>query len=294
MDENADSGPGAFAAELDGQLGRAVQGILAEPSPTDVRERLVDGAASWTPNITAQRPSRRMRLLAGAAIALTLLVVVSVAVHLVAVNSRTSNIAQSEGTRIDQGHQPDLHSTDSPSSAVRRQAASDNVDVPMPDRAASWGYSTEPPRKHDKTEPLFPLDDEPIQKMIGRPAIKLPATGWVGKRPHLEGRPHLIHFWATWRGPCRRDFQHLRALAESHQIVGIHPAGTPAEDIERVIAEERLCYPTLVAEEDERETLAGYPVKVFPYCILVDRHGRVADHGPLGPELVTKLRTLVD
>jgi len=41
------------------------------------------------------------------------------------------------------------------------------------------------------------------------------------------------------------------------------------------------------------ETPAGYPAGIFPYCILVDRHGNVAGHGSLrDTELQNMLREM--
>lgn len=64
----------------------------------------------------------------------------------------------------------------------------------------------------------------------------------------------------------------------------MHPAGTPAEDVEKVIRDQKLGYATLLAagkEGAKDATIGGYPGGVFPYCVLVDAKGRIAGHGPL-------------
>jgi hypothetical protein len=46
-----------------------------------------------------------------------------------------------------------------------------------------------------------------------------------------------------------------------------------------------LGYPTFLAPAGagggKAGAVGGYPVGVFPYCVLVDGRGRVAAHGPL-------------
>ena len=123
----------------------------------------------------------------------------------------------------------------------------------------------------------------PIGLLVGKPALPLPADGWVGgKRPDLAGKPYLLHFWATWCGPCKDDLPQLAELAaKGVVVVGLHPSGTPAEDVAKVVADRKLGYPTLVAAENGRETVAGYPAAMFPYCIVVDAKGSVAAHGTL-------------
>lgn len=134
---------------------------------------------------------------------------------------------------------------------------------------------------------------KPIEAMVGKPAPELPAEGWLGgARPKLEGTPYLVHFWATWCGPCKNDLPLLKDMAaEGTTIIGVHPPGTPSKEVEKLIAEEELGYSTLLVSE-ESDDLGGYPVKMYPYCIVVDGKGNVSAHGSLRPELLAKFRTL--
>ena len=80
--------------------------------------------------------------------------------------------------------------------------------------------------------------------------------------------------------------QQLKTLAEKgFTVVGIHPPGTPTEEIEKLIGDRKLPYATLLATDNLKDPngpkLGGYPAGVFPYCVLVDGQGRVAAHGLL-------------
>lgn len=129
---------------------------------------------------------------------------------------------------------------------------------------------------------------QPYDALVGKPAPALPAEGWLGgKKPDLAGKPFLVHFWATWCGPCKGDLPQLRDLAgKGFTIVGLHPAGTPAADVENAIRDHQLTYPTLLGTGDaSTRAIGGYPSGVFPYYVLVDAQGRVAVHGPLSKVL---------
>ena len=132
----------------------------------------------------------------------------------------------------------------------------------------------------------------PVAALVGREAPALPADGWLGgKRPDLSGRPYLLHFWATWCGPCKNDLPLLKTLCErGAKVVGMHPDGTPAETVEKFIRDQKLPYPTLIAQGkggDAEAKIGGYPAIMFPYCVLVDAKGRVAGHGALAEVLET-------
>jgi len=128
---------------------------------------------------------------------------------------------------------------------------------------------------------------QPVAAMVGKPAPALPATGWIGGQPpDLTGKPYLLHFWATWCGPCKNDLPRLKALAEKGVIIlGMHPSGTPPEEVEKTVLAQQLGHPTFLATGKDSDAsnarIGGYPAGVFPYYIQVDARGRVAGHGSL-------------
>jgi thiol-disulfide isomerase/thioredoxin len=140
-------------------------------------------------------------------------------------------------------------------------------------------------RKQLEGQEVFQRLVQPLEAMVGRPAPALPAAGWIGgPRPDVAGKPYLLRFWATSCGPCKSDLPSLQNLAERGAvIVGMHPSGTPAEEVEKVLRDQSWDCPTFLSPGGEGDAsppkIGGYPVGVFPYYILVDAQGRVAGHG---------------
>jgi thiol-disulfide isomerase/thioredoxin len=127
---------------------------------------------------------------------------------------------------------------------------------------------------------------KPFESIIGKPAPKLPEQNWVGgQRPPLDGKPYLVHFWATWCGPCKNDLPLLKRFSDAGgTVIGLHPGGTAVNEVDAAIKAAELSYPTYVSPETtsaDNPTIAGYPATMYPYCLLVDGNGKVVAHGSL-------------
>lgn len=133
------------------------------------------------------------------------------------------------------------------------------------------------------------IAQSPFTKMIGKPAPQLSTEGWIGERPELTGKRYLLHFWATWCGPCKNDVPLLNSLAKDRIVIGVHPADTPVDQVGESVKNSKMAYPTVVAPHGSKDVL-GYPVKMFPYCVEVDEQGNVAKHGFLSEVLGVRPR----
>ncbi|WP_238388707.1 redoxin domain-containing protein [Roseimaritima ulvae] len=130
---------------------------------------------------------------------------------------------------------------------------------------------------------------EPLKQMLGKPAPKLDGQWITDKKlpKNSQGKPILLHFWATWCGPCKNDIPQLNRMAENGwHIVGVHVPGTEAEEIEKAIADSGMEYPVLRGTETQGagytlDRITGYPVKMFPCCVLINKDGKVQAVGSL-------------
>jgi peroxiredoxin len=108
----------------------------------------------------------------------------------------------------------------------------------------------------------------------------------------FRGEPLVLHFWASWCGPCRESAASLDRLARDGDaaVVGVSLDGS-VDRAASVANSLRLTSPTLV---DLNQAVARtYDVDKLPLTLLLDRDGTVraawsgvpADLAELAPQL---------
>jgi peroxiredoxin len=111
------------------------------------------------------------------------------------------------------------------------------------------------------------------------PPFELPRAD--GSRTSLAdhaGRAVLLHFWATWCPPCRRELPALEALRaalepEGLSVLAVSVDAGSGEAVARFTAERA---PGLDVLLDPREHVARrYAVGAYPTSVVIDRGGRV-------------------
>lgn len=93
-----------------------------------------------------------------------------------------------------------------------------------------------------------------------------------------RGKRVLLHFWATWCGVCRREFDALNAVQHSltndEVLVSIVADAEDPVAVREFAREHGLAYPVLLAEES---TLRDYKIGAFPTNYFLDANGQVRD-----------------
>jgi thiol-disulfide isomerase/thioredoxin len=128
--------------------------------------------------------------------------------------------------------------------------------------------------------PLFAQEPPGLIALDGRPAPELIAPdldGRITDLARLRGRWVLVHFWASWCGPCRREMPTLATLARS----------LPQERLSRVLVntaeDEDEVFAFLAAVAPELDSLldrdgsitARWQPRGLPSTFLVDPEGRL-------------------
>ncbi|WP_437979188.1 TlpA disulfide reductase family protein [Sorangium sp. So ce295] len=124
-----------------------------------------------------------------------------------------------------------------------------------------------------------PFDTEPL------PAAEAPdvevekADGSRVRLYDLRGRTVLLHFWATWCGPCEAELPGLLAFAREHQTEGVILLAVAVDESWHVVQSffEGTVPPDIVrgVQGDEHKR---YGVRTLPDTYFVQPSGKLAFH----------------
>lgn len=89
-----------------------------------------------------------------------------------------------------------------------------------------------------------------------------------------QGRPVLVHFWATWCPVCRLGNGAIDAIARDHQVVSVALQSGDAAEIQQYMTAEALSFAVV---PDETGALASpWGVPGVPATFILDPNGHIA------------------
>lgn len=108
--------------------------------------------------------------------------------------------------------------------------------------------------------------------------LRLPTvSGQPQDLAHLKGKVVLLHFWATYCAPCRKEFPVLNEVYQRLKPKGLELLAVDiAEDaatVQRFLTSTPVGFPVLL--DGEGQTMARWNAIGLPTTLLIDRKGRV-------------------
>jgi thiol-disulfide isomerase/thioredoxin len=112
--------------------------------------------------------------------------------------------------------------------------------------------------------------------MVEGPAPPLSGVAVDGSElavTQFQGRPVLIHFWATWCAICRAQERAVEAIARDHPVITVAMQSGDGTAVAEYMRERDLRFPVLI---DETGILAGrYGVRAVPADFVLDGAGTI-------------------
>lgn len=120
----------------------------------------------------------------------------------------------------------------------------------------------------------------PLRPGVEVPAFSLPdLSGQTVGLDSYRGRPLLVHFWASWCKPCRKELPEIEAAYRELRQQGLEVLAVNAGDdpqTARAFADRLgLTFPILL--DKDWDTATAYGVLGLPITFFVGRDGKVMD-----------------
>ncbi len=142
----------------------------------------------------------------------------------------------------------------------------------------------------ESMEDLYPI-------AIGEKYRDIEVVNEEGKTVHLadyvkSGQYNMVEFWASWCGPCRGEIPHLRHVydiygkgEDAFNMISIS-IDNKEDDWKKALKEEEMKWVQLCDPKGfEGSVVNKYKIRGIPFCLILDREGRIIDHGVRGAEL---------
>jgi thiol-disulfide isomerase/thioredoxin len=117
----------------------------------------------------------------------------------------------------------------------------------------------DPPRVGE-VAPTLP----PVVRPVGATAL-----------PQVAGRSHLLFFWATWCGPCKKAVPEVLALSAARGWPVLAISDEDAETVAAFLEQRTEPFLPGVAVDPLRQSFMAYGISGTPTLLLVDADGRI-------------------
>ncbi len=130
------------------------------------------------------------------------------------------------------------------------------------------------PRPFPGELPTLPGPPKP-----GVAAPPLSLERYRGMMPsNLKGQKHLLFFWGTYCGPCKRSLPELMAYAERNKVPIIAISDESRETLDEFFKSWKQPFPEIVAHDELRRASIAYGTSGVPTFVFVDENGVIRSH----------------
>ena len=106
------------------------------------------------------------------------------------------------------------------------------------------------------------------------------------------GQYNMVEFWASWCGPCRGEIPHLRHVYDAYGKGkdAFNMISVSIDDKEKDWKQALKYARKVIAVKPDLkgwkgEVINKYKIQGVPFCLILDKEGRIIDHGVRGSEL---------
>ncbi|MDH5446966.1 MAG: protein disulfide oxidoreductase [Gammaproteobacteria bacterium] len=89
----------------------------------------------------------------------------------------------------------------------------------------------------------------------------------------LQGKPVLLHFWASWCGICKMEQDSIEAISQDHTVISIAMKSGAAHKVTQYMKDHGLSFPTI--NDPDGSISDRYGVRAVPACFIISPDGKI-------------------
>jgi len=91
---------------------------------------------------------------------------------------------------------------------------------------------------------------------------------------HLNNKPLLLHFWASWCPVCEMENDSIESLSKNYQVISVAMQSGTDMEVEQYLKENQLSFPTII---DEHGAIAKkFGIVGVPVSFIISPDGKIA------------------
>ena len=99
-------------------------------------------------------------------------------------------------------------------------------------------------------------------------------NGAIIESKTFEGKPLLLHFWATWCPVCKAEADNIQRLSKYYNVVTIAVKSGSDREIDETLKKRHFNYN--VINDSEGKWAKMYNIEAYPTTFIYDRSGEIA------------------
>ncbi|QTR50052.1 protein disulfide oxidoreductase [Candidatus Thiothrix anitrata] len=99
-------------------------------------------------------------------------------------------------------------------------------------------------------------------------------NGSVVRLSDYQGKPHLLHFWASWCPMCEFEQGSISAIAKDHPIITVAFQSGNSEEVQRYMERKEITEWITVVDEDGKLS-EQYGIHGVPTTYVLDAQGNI-------------------
>lgn len=136
-----------------------------------------------------------------------------------------------------------------------------------------WSKVEQARQQKKKAEPPQKISTKAIPMSRKAPDFRYQLSDGSMKRfAQWKGKSVIVHFWATWCAPCRKELPALLAFAKQRKVPLLAVSFDTSWKKIRSFLGKKTVEPIVLVRAPEKIT-KSYAVKLFPVTYIVDQKG---------------------